>query len=570
MKKLNFFACFILLTTSLFSQTHKIRTDVYFSMSSDSSTNCYYANVSGCRLYKITLEIIKDSITGVQSIQVVGDSLKQVLPHDVPSAMPGINSDGTKIGFSAAGSFTVGSVNFTPEGLYTYDINTGVYTEITDGNSLNNNKGKWVKWINDSTLIYTSPNYCQTMGIDPGCGTVNPPTQFNDLRQVSGNFSTGSITQDIITVGNVNPNTNLISNICSAQDPVFNPQQNNLVAFHSTASDAYAYNGGDNDCPFTIGLSNIFQANFSDPKPVVFDINSTSPFNQIDSLVEGVNYWLFDLDSVKINSLVHLHWNQDGNIIIGNEQNTVINAYYECINNPGVQVSNSNSCPPNKSIQFERVYGFEKVGNIYKNVMRNIGDTLPLFQPLPPQFLPNSSTFFNPSTDECTKYRTKYVEFCGSNNSIVGTVMCSNPGGNLFSRIMFIDYTNFNNPYYFDITGWIEQNYPSWSPGNAEGIATTCRIEYDSLISTVSINENQQTFDFLIYPNPAEQNITIRATDITEITLLDLFGRVVYQETNSTTVNLKTIDISTLNSGIYFIKIVNSKNQTSIKKIIKN
>jgi hypothetical protein len=570
MKKLYFSTFLVLCYVSSFAQTHKIKTDVYFSMSSDSSTNCYYANVNGCRLYKITLEIIRDSINGVQSIQVVDDSLKQVLPHNVPSAMPGVNSDGTKIGFTAAGAYTVGSVNFSAEKLYTFDTNTGVYTEITDGSSNGNMKGKWVKWLNDTTLIYTSPNYCQIMGVDPGCGNVNPPTQFNDLRYVTGDFSSGNISQDYVGMGDTNPYTGIVSKICSAQDPVFNPQQNNLVAFHSTASDGYANNGGDNDCPFTIGLSNVFQSNFSDPKPVVFDINSTSPFNQVDSLTEGSDYWLFDLDSVKINSLVHLHWNKNGNIIIGNEQNTVSNAYYECINNPGVQVPNPGSCPPNKSIQFERVYGFEKVGNIYKNVMRSIGDTLPLFQPLSPQFLPNSSAFFNPSTDECAKYRTKYVEFCGSDKSIVGTVMCSNPGGNLFSRIMFIDYTNYNNPYYFDITGWIEQNYPSWSPGNAEGIATVCRIEYDSLISTVSINENQQTFDFLVYPNPAEQNITIKATDITEITLLDLFGRVVYQESNSTTVNLKSIDMSTLNSGIYFLKVVNSKNQTSIKKIIKN
>lgn len=372
-----------------------------------------------------------------------------------------------------------------------------------------------------------------------------------------------------LTVGNVNPKTNLISNICSAQDPVFNPQQNNLVAFHSTASDGFASNGGDNDCPFTIGLSNIFQSNFSDPKPVVFDINSTSPFNQVDSLVEGANYWLFDLDSTKINSLVHLHWNQEGNMIIGNEQNTVINPYMECINNPGVQVSNSSSCPPNKAIQFERVYGVEKVGIVYKNVMRNVGDTLPLFQPLSPQLLPNSASFFNPLTDECAKYRTKYVEFCGSNKSIVGTVMCSNTGGNLFSRIMFIDYTVYNNPYYFDITGWIEQNYPSWSPGNAEGIATVCRIEYDSLISSVSIKENYHSFDFLIYPNPAEQNITIKASELVEITVTDMYGRVVYQEINIQPISLKTIEISTLNNGIYFLKVVNSKKQISIKKIIK-
>jgi hypothetical protein len=213
MKILYLFTLLLACNICLFGQTHKIRTDVYFSMSSDSSKNCYYANVSGCRLYKITLEVLRDRIKGIQSIQVVGNSLKQVLPHDIPSAMPGVNSDGTKIGFSAAGSYTVGSVNFSTEKLYTFDTNTGVYTEITNGSSNGNNKGKWIKWLNDTTLIYTSPNYCQTMGVDPGCGNVNPPTRFNDLRFAKGNFSSGNISQDYIAMGGVNPYTNLVSKI---------------------------------------------------------------------------------------------------------------------------------------------------------------------------------------------------------------------------------------------------------------------------------------------------------------------------------------------------------------------
>ena len=90
------------------------------------------------------------------------------------------------------------------------------------------------------------------------------------------------------------------------------------------------------------------------------------------------------------------------------------------------------------------------------------------------------------------------------------------------------------------------------------------------MISTVSINENELNFDFTIFPNPTEQNINIKANEITEITIIDLFGKIVYQSTNTSSVNNQVIDISFLNSGIYFMQVLNSRNQTCIRKIIKN
>jgi hypothetical protein len=148
--------------------------------------------------------------------------------------------------------------------------------------------------------------------------------------------------------------------------------------------------------------------------------------------------------------------------------------------------------------------------------------------------------------------------------------MCSNPGGNLFSRIMFIDYTNYNNPYYFDITGCIEQNYPSWSPGNAEGIATTCRLEYDSIISAVSIEEFSSKNQTLIYPNPTQNSITIKSSEISEVIILNPLGHVVYVIKNKSPLNYQQIDLSNLCNGVYFLKVVNSDSEILIKKIIKN
>ncbi len=574
MNKIIAICCYLFLSVEVMAQVQKMRTEVFFSMNGSSTSDCYYANVSGCRLYKITLEIQKNNGI-VQSVRVVGDSLKQVLPHDVPAAIPGINADGTKISFSAAGNLRVGTVNFAPEKLYTFDTKTQIYTEITNGRSTGNIKGQWVKWLNDTTLMYSSSNYCPTRGTEPGCGDVNPPTLFSDLRYASGNFASGRITQDYIAFGDINPYTNLISKVCSAQDPDFNPIQKNLVAFHSTASDGYANNGGDKDCPFTLGLSNIFQSNFSDPKPVVFDVTSMISGNQVEGLRQGTHYWLFDLEKAKINSLVHLHWSRDGKIVIGNEQNTVTQPYIECSNNPGVPVARESNCAQKKAITFERVYGFERVENQYRNILRTISgdDSLPLFQPLSPQSLPNSTSFYNPNTDECTKYRTKYVEFCGSNTSIVGTVMCSNEGGNLFSRIMLIDFTNRAKPYYFDITGWVEQHYPTWSPGKAEGLGVTCLLQYDSVLSATSVRGTNTQAIITSFYNTETGVITITAQDnnIEELVICNALGQIVYQQKNNNASQSEwSVNATYFPRGLYFIRAISTTRTIHTQKILKS
>ena len=69
--------------------------------------------------------------------------------------------------------------------------------------------------------------------------------------------------------------------------------------------------------------------------------------------------------------------------------------------------------------------------------------------------------------------------------------------------------------------------------------------------------------EFGVFPNPATNQITIKADKEFTASVFDVFGKEVVAHTNS-----KTIDVSYLSSGVYFLRI-NSEGNCLIKKIIK-
>lgn len=65
-----------------------------------------------------------------------------------------------------------------------------------------------------------------------------------------------------------------------------------------------------------------------------------------------------------------------------------------------------------------------------------------------------------------------------------------------------------------------------------------------------------------IYPNPAHNTINVNADNLQKVEIIDLGGRLVAQSST------KSVDISKLPKGHYFVRIVTSSN-TSIKKFVK-
>lgn len=90
---------------------------------------------------------------------------------------------------------------------------------------------------------------------------------------------------------------------------------------------------------------------------------------------------------------------------------------------------------------------------------------------------------------------------------------------------------------------------------------------------TVSIEENTATAEFTLYPNPADQYITIKGSQLGigewKLNILDISGKQVSSEMIYTEGELNhTADISQLKPGVYFIHMTNGQQQ-AIYKFIK-
>ena len=78
----------------------------------------------------------------------------------------------------------------------------------------------------------------------------------------------------------------------------------------------------------------------------------------------------------------------------------------------------------------------------------------------------------------------------------------------------------------------------------------------------------ENTASFNVYPNPVNDILYIEAeTEIEEVVVYDMFGRHQVTETPSHQGNV-AVDVSSLNSGVYFVKIVTENGET-VQRFIK-
>ena len=86
----------------------------------------------------------------------------------------------------------------------------------------------------------------------------------------------------------------------------------------------------------------------------------------------------------------------------------------------------------------------------------------------------------------------------------------------------------------------------------------------------ININETGKDNQLSVYPNPAQNFISINSIQekISKIEIINMEGISLKEEYVSPLSNYNTIELSELNSGIYFLKITTS-NKTKLIKIIK-
>ena len=70
-----------------------------------------------------------------------------------------------------------------------------------------------------------------------------------------------------------------------------------------------------------------------------------------------------------------------------------------------------------------------------------------------------------------------------------------------------------------------------------------------------------------IYPNPASQTVTIEVPGLKQLEIMDISGRTIFAETNID-INKHQLDISTIASGVYFIRLKSDKYITIRKLVI--
>jgi len=86
----------------------------------------------------------------------------------------------------------------------------------------------------------------------------------------------------------------------------------------------------------------------------------------------------------------------------------------------------------------------------------------------------------------------------------------------------------------------------------------------------VSINEQSISNDFILYPNPANEFITIISNDKKEITNIEIFNSLgqKMQDTKITKLNNDALQVNVngLSGGIYWVKIYSKDNYTKTIK----
>jgi Zn-dependent metalloprotease len=128
------------------------------------------------------------------------------------------------------------------------------------------------------------------------------------------------------------------------------------------------------------------------------------------------------------------------------------------------------------------------------------------------------------------------------------------------------DVTATAPAYYYWFYNWkVAADAPCYS---TESVITTSVTP----CTTTGIANNTQSSSVYIYPNPAHNNITVSLAENTNtLSVVDILGQVIVAEQKANgNEQTKTIDVTNLADGIYFIKVTSDDNQTKVIRFIKN
>jgi len=124
-------------------------------------------------------------------------------------------------------------------------------------------------------------------------------------------------------------------------------------------------------------------------------------------------------------------------------------------------------------------------------------------------------------------------------------------------------------PQDVEYTWWANNNKtPILKVITQAGVATTIEYRDNEVTDFTLIESNSLTFDFNIFPNPASDNISISLpNNSSTVEIIDVTGKVLYNHIAQD----NTLKVNTTNwqSGLYIIKVTNSKSTATKSFVIK-
>ena len=122
------------------------------------------------------------------------------------------------------------------------------------------------------------------------------------------------------------------------------------------------------------------------------------------------------------------------------------------------------------------------------------------------------------------------------------------------------------------------------NPGYAIGdiILNTASIFFDfnpAIVTNTFISEfvaplsigQYENNEFVIYPNPASDQITISMADgtfVSNVSIYDMMGKSILSTVPSAQTQAHLLDINSISTGLYFVEIISSDNKKTMKKLL--
>ena len=167
-----------------------------------------------------------------------------------------------------------------------------------------------------------------------------------------------------------------------------------------------------------------------------------------------------------------------------------------------------------------------------------------------------------------------YISIVGSNNEFTYSIGLEKEGLETVTNTCTVcpdkytfvwNWGEFDEEINFSITFNDEKIFEA-NTGDIDYMFPTYFLEYE-INCGEGINETEQNSSLNLYPNPVLDKLYIETDiEVEEVVVYDVYGRL--QELSAISGQPSVIDVSGLNSGVYFVKVVTSEGET-VKRIIK-